>query len=421
MSNFFDSVGYQSNITSPSAYEAQGMGYFTGGGISLHNGSRQISFAHVDMPSVDASCTGIDLWLGGFSFIDGSELVSMGKQVLAGAAGYLFQLAMQTELPNVTKALNVMQDAVRAINNMSMNTCQMGQDLAMSVPWKLQGMHNQICKTLGSKTGAFADFASGIQHCKDEGTNSGINNQASKTKGMESQTNENIVWKYLSEKGGFLDTETKELFMTISGTVIFDARGNMTTVQPQVNQSVVDGLLQGKPIKNALKCQGAANCLKVDHGTIDLTTSDGFIAKVETYLSEIQTAVAQDDRPLSAKEKSFLAMTHLPVLKMIETSLSAGIAINTADYAQIIANDIVTSYLQSIIDYVRSTVPLKYSDTVNQYMENSYLMVNRLIAQRQTKLYQQIAAMQQVIQSYVFLQKQVTAQMSSGLRQNISF
>ncbi|PSW88144.1 conjugal transfer protein TraH, partial [Photobacterium iliopiscarium] len=68
LGQFFDGLNY--NTTNPQAYKGQAANYYTGGSAFIRTPVRQAQIANVSLPSINAGCGGIDLFAGGFSYIN---------------------------------------------------------------------------------------------------------------------------------------------------------------------------------------------------------------------------------------------------------------------------------------------------------------------------------------------------------------
>ena len=85
MDDFFDNSNAMVNVTGPSAYQGQQYGYYTFGSLSYRTPTSNVKLGSVRLPSVRAGCGGIDLFSGGFSFVNSDQLVAMAKNIrLAG-------------------------------------------------------------------------------------------------------------------------------------------------------------------------------------------------------------------------------------------------------------------------------------------------------------------------------------------------
>ena len=69
--SWFDNVTY----TSPGSFEDQTRGYLTAGGMSGRVDVHNDYLMSLSLPKVKAGCGGIDMFLGGMSFLDPDYLV----------------------------------------------------------------------------------------------------------------------------------------------------------------------------------------------------------------------------------------------------------------------------------------------------------------------------------------------------------
>ncbi|WP_252391526.1 conjugal transfer protein TraH, partial [Escherichia coli] len=72
------------------------------------------------LPDINAGCGGIDAYLGSFSFINGEQLQRFVKQIMSNAAGYFFDLALQTTVPEIKTAKDFVQKMASDINSMNL-------------------------------------------------------------------------------------------------------------------------------------------------------------------------------------------------------------------------------------------------------------------------------------------------------------
>ena len=87
MDSFYASVGGGSSFSGAALYQGQSANYFSGGGFSARAPIRNFNLASVQAPSIRAGCGGIDLYAGGFSFINATQLITMLKNIGSSALG----------------------------------------------------------------------------------------------------------------------------------------------------------------------------------------------------------------------------------------------------------------------------------------------------------------------------------------------
>lgn len=89
--SWFDNVTY----TSPGSFEDQTRGYVTAGGMSGRVDVHNDYLMSVSLPKVKAGCGGIDMFLGGMSFLDPEYLVQKLESILQAAPAVAFQYLLE--------------------------------------------------------------------------------------------------------------------------------------------------------------------------------------------------------------------------------------------------------------------------------------------------------------------------------------
>jgi len=79
--SFFNKSGVMANVTTPGAHRDQSAGYYSGGGISVRNRVKNEQIATMQLPSVNAGCGGIDMFMGGFSHISKDALIAALRNI----------------------------------------------------------------------------------------------------------------------------------------------------------------------------------------------------------------------------------------------------------------------------------------------------------------------------------------------------
>ena len=92
LNNFFNDLGFSNNTTAPNAYYGQEAGYYSGGSLFARDSVRDVQIAQVQLPSFRSGCGGIDLFTGGFSFINSQQLVDLMNNIINNSMGYAFNL-----------------------------------------------------------------------------------------------------------------------------------------------------------------------------------------------------------------------------------------------------------------------------------------------------------------------------------------
>lgn len=116
MNQFFNKLGFASNTTQPGVWQGQAAGYAYGGSLYARTQVKNVQLISMTLPDINAGCGGIDAYLGSFSFINGEQLQRFVKQIMSNAAGYFFDLALQTTVPEIKTAKDFVQKMASDIN-----------------------------------------------------------------------------------------------------------------------------------------------------------------------------------------------------------------------------------------------------------------------------------------------------------------
>lgn len=354
LGGYFDSLGYATNVTSPSAYKSQSANYFSAGGLSLKSPVSNLEPGQITLPSVSAGCGGIDVFGGGFSFINAAEFKQFLKNVGRNAAPLALKLGIQTLTPQLASIQAEMQEWANKFNSMSLNSCEAAQSLvdATGLTDLAQAAGKEMaCIRAAVKAGA--DTADAKKRCSGSGSNAAIASAANDPEFEALPVNINVAWKYI-QKNTFLssDKELAELVMSLSGTVVYDAAGKKRIIPSLFieNEQGIEALLKGGKVVPVYRCDTQAKCLNVTKSNITVSPNKAFYQQVKTMLTAIAHAY-QGDAKLNAKERSFLEITPMPVLKMLSNVMESNESIDNYvhDYAQIMTAKLLSQYLSDLL------------------------------------------------------------------------
>lgn len=165
LNGFFGKLGYSGNVSQAQAWQGQAAGYFSGGSVYLRNPVKNVQLISMQLPSLNAGCGGIDAYLGSFSMISGEEIQRFVKQIMSNAAGYAFDLALQTMVPELKQAKDFLQKLANDVNSMNMSSCQAAQGIIGGLWPVTQVSQQKICQDIAGETNMFADWAASRQGC----------------------------------------------------------------------------------------------------------------------------------------------------------------------------------------------------------------------------------------------------------------
>lgn len=373
LNHFFNRLGYESNVTGGSSYQSQAAGFASLGSVFARNQVRSIQIAHIDVPGMRSGCAGIDITAGGFSFIKSVEIVKFMQNILSNGAGYALNLALETELPEIAHAMQFMQKLANDINGTNFNSCEMGENLAAAAWPKNRAAHQRLCEDIGSHSGIFGDWAEARQKCT---TDEGMKEQLEAAKKNPEYKDRvlmdtNVVWDAL-QLNQFIkaDTSLSEVYMSISGTLVFDAKGGVQTYPSlATNQDFVKALLYGGKLPS-YTCNDKATPIKcVDinvQGSQTIKSTDALVFQVQTVLQGVYEHI-KSGTALTPEQKGFIELTQPSVFQLISASAQQNIGIQSSyELAQSVATDLLAQYLANSLEVIRASLAGKDLGSVNE-------------------------------------------------------
>ncbi|MFA0612562.1 conjugal transfer protein TraH, partial [Vibrio sp. 10N.222.49.B4] len=111
----------------------------------------------ITVPSISTGCTGIDMFMGGFSHINSDQLVRAGKAIIHNAPPFIVNLALQTWAPQLKQNLDNLQAIADKYLNQSVNSCEAAQaSIGGLAAFAAPATKKHVCATLGTQNNAFS-------------------------------------------------------------------------------------------------------------------------------------------------------------------------------------------------------------------------------------------------------------------------
>ncbi|WP_131783646.1 conjugal transfer protein TraH [Legionella gresilensis] len=365
LDNFFNQMGYTANVTSPDAFESQAAGFFGGGSLYARNQVRQYQLVQLDLPSYRAGCGGIDLFTGSMSFLSAQKLVDLGKSVMTNAGAYAVDVMLASTVPELKQVRDYLQQLEQMANHASINSCQLSQNLVGGLWPKTAESQQKICKDQAAmgKEGLFSDYVQARMACSGSGFDN-VMKKASIDPERQKQVvlNKNLVWSLLKTKS-FLnsDRELAEMVMSLTGTLIIDKEGKVTSVPSLAGSAdlinALIGIGRGAHSAKLWRCKDETRndqCMQVSLQDISISETSTLTYKVRDIIRTINTKLIRDEKP-GNRELNFLNLTSLPVMKFLAVLNSmhyGSAAVDIEEYSMLIAQDLLTNYLTELLTEV---------------------------------------------------------------------
>lgn len=423
LNHFFGKLGFESNTTMPHAWQGQAAGYASGGSIYMRTAVKQVQLVSIQVPSLNAGCGGIDAYLGAFSHINGDQLQRFVKQIMGNAAGYFFDLALQTTVPEMKQAKDFLQKLASDVNSMNMSSCQAAQGIVGGLWPKTAVSQQKICQDIAGEQNLFSDWAASRQGCTLGGQYGSVTDKASDKMKDQVLKNKNLMWESLSKNTMFnSNRELKEFAMSLTGTLIFDATGNIKPlVALTTNEDIIKSMMNGGTA-NIYACDTTTLCLAPTIKPVTISEANSMNGQVKKLLISIQNK-AISDTPLTEQEKGFISSTSVPVLKYLVDPQSLGVA-NTLLYqlSDYIGYDILMQYLQELIQQARIMLgSSNYPEPAIEQLHNSLNQASQNIAVLQSRVQINQSALMVVDRQMSYMRQQLSSRLLERYQSNYKF
>ena len=352
--------GTVTNVTGPTAFDGQASGHWTLGNLYMRAPVRSEQIATVNLPSFRAGCGGIDAFAGAFSFIDSDQLVAFARSVAQNAAGFAFELALETISPVIAETMSKLRALAQWVNAQNLNSCETAQALVGAAWSKNDRASAAICAAIGTSQGIFSDYAAAKHGCGADGKRNSTLASASGEVAEQVPVNVNYAWKAV-RASSFLsgDTDLAEFAMAVTGTMIVtaptsdgDASGpRIRILEPlALDRRITEVLMEGGGDLPVYRCDETSRCLNPALGRLTIPAGGGFRNRVATLLRDLVDAVRADTAPAPAA-LGLVNLTALPVYRVANVAAAYRGAVvdqEMAALAEAVALDVLHVWLSDL-------------------------------------------------------------------------
>ena len=378
MESVFDDLNGNVTYGGPAAVKTQTMNMYTGGNLTLAAPSRSYNLMSIQAPTVNAGCGGIDLHLGGFSFISKEQFVQTLRNIGSNALGYGFKIALQNICPTCDNVMTSLQNIADKANAMNISSCQAAKGIVNAAANEVfNTQYDTKVMNWGLSDGIFSDATEAYRQVKN------IFNPAQRQAALEQvkQNNPdrkedlptgNVTWQALSKVAGLSEVD-KRRFMGLVGTIVFTNEGKINSYYPP-NDKVIEDLItkDGQVEIPYPSCQNdAIDCMSPNFNVT--VSADSYKRIVLEKMQTMQDMIInrQDYGTRKAELLSFVNATDIPVYKIV--ALSASLGKNNGDastlmmrkYSSLIAAKYAQAYIGTVANTVKKALRNKIAQDTN--------------------------------------------------------
>lgn len=437
LNKIFDNMGMQSNTTAPHAYQGQQAGYYSGGSLYARSAIKNVQLVEVDLPSYRAGCGGIDLYMGGFSFVNSSEINNMLKDVMNNAQAYAFKLALSEVTPLIKSTLSDVEKVANEANKQNINSCETAEELVGGLWPKTRASQQQVCEDVGSGTGIFKDWTEARQGCTTDSKNYNFDStmdRGSKDSAYKNMIldNGNIVWNALKANNLVNgDTQLAELLMSLSGSIIIKktgtgsgAKNDITNLESlATNHELFSAVLYGGQA-DIYRCDETDKCL--NPRVEKMTVTDN--AALRNHFAKLLQSISQkiiDDEKLTSQELGLIQSTPIPIYKILNVQAAYQKDPNILDvdsYADVIATDVLFQYLTQNLELVKlSSGLLQYPEDIMAKFTDGINLAMSDVRDEERNSQNRINMTMQLIEQSQVLEQMLAGQLSAQVGNSMNW
>jgi conjugative transfer pilus assembly protein TraH len=351
----------QKTTISPNYFSGQQRGYYSGGSFSARWPNTASYPVTVEMPRIKSGCGGIDVFNGGFSFMNSDYLVDKLQGILSGAAAVAFDLGLKTLCEQCSNTIKNFEALSDKLNSMQLDECAAAKEL-VGVVMDDNGFHSS--EVMREKLGTSIKenkLSQGVSEMWDIVTKQDAANnnvpQAVDVAKITSGCNADMQSTFLS--GGSLlqnvgnkmnlPADYTNLIRGLIGDVNLEGPANAYKVSyeppcPQNNPNDLKGFAGGNIYSKATN----GNCSQITDTNRDLVQ----------YVRDTLMAIAdkiESKGGLNAAEQTFLQTNPLAALPILKTAVTVDMKdAAVAGLADISANAYALQILSDL--YLRAEV-----------------------------------------------------------------
>jgi len=181
---------WYTNSTQPTSVAVPGRTSFYGGSFVARTAVSNITLMNFQPPHVDAGCSGADIYMGAFSFINKDQIITTFKAIMNNAQGLLFKAAIDFVSPQMGTQMDQFMKILRDLNSMQMNSCA----IAAAAVGPITHSGASWATAMGSELVAANDISDWTKMYTDKSAASTAGKDAAIDRNL---TMGNLVWKGL--------------------------------------------------------------------------------------------------------------------------------------------------------------------------------------------------------------------------------
>jgi len=323
----------QQKVTSgPDYFEGQKRGYVTFGQFQARVPMQKDYLLSIEAPRLKVGCGGIDMFLGGLSFLNFDLLVQKAQRIIQAAPFMAFQIALQVLLPQVASTLEAIEAIINQLNNLALDECKAEKAIVATAvdvikdPSSVEKKMSDIAQSFKE-----SEFVKGISSNWQKMTESFKNTGSSKVTASDAvsgcpdqlkdvfATNGSLLAKVASQVGLGGDTDMVKVIRGLIGDVEISVQQNViraTYIKPcDDNGPDPYSRLTSSSLPLYRRPQGGSCELVQDKGVLE--------SSIRNMLAQVQADMINKSA-FASDVTNFIQNMPAPVYQIVKASVMSG-------------------------------------------------------------------------------------------------
>lgn len=366
--DFIDQWFTQSTYSGPSSFNGQKRNYYSAGTFNARWPTTNDYPITIEPPRLQVGCGGIDMFMGGFSFLDEDYLVEKAERIIQAAPAFAFQLALQSLSQQVKTEMSDLTDRIDQLNSIQLNDCRQAKRLVMAVAEDKNVLGEMYAEATSGLSVGSGDARNSQEYADKVDANNGYSTEDTR----ELLEGCPAAFKEIFTSGSVISNisdqydlgDGLEYIRGLIGdvSVTFNPTANTYIATPIEPCSQNDALSADDIIEGTIYT-------RTESGSCEQTTSKSIIDEVSERLGSVADAI-NNARALSTTDQEFLDRTPLPVYSALRDASAAG----TSDaVVELLTEPVAAMTAYRILDdlYKHGTAILRMAATIANTQTNT--------------------------------------------------
>lgn len=314
-------------VDKPASYESQSRNFYSVGGIRARVKTSNDYLVSASLPKLKAGCGGIDVFMGGISFLDEDYLVEKFQNMIQAAPAVAFNMALGVMSEKLEDQVTKLEAATNWLNGLQLNDCAMTKTVVAEIRKDDPDVMGAVWNEMTQEKSLATATTRGYQEQKEKTL---ANNNNPTVNLMDSVADCPAEFQALVAKGSMIQNATKLAGMESYADVVRGLLGDIEIAVPEgaslpivteiaacpsVDQQSVEDMLFGATLARRSGAAGG-DCYKDADKSVLTITRD----KLTALATKIRTGSA-----FTYEEITFIENhSYVPTIPILKQGIVAG-------------------------------------------------------------------------------------------------